>query len=376
MALSLSNFLYRTAALLLLLGFLAQATTVTYDFNVTWVVTNPDGAFQRPTIGINGQWPLPHITATVGDRVVVNVNNQLGNQSTSLHFHGLYMNGTTHMDGAVGVSQCSIPPGASFTYEFMVSYLNDFIPFEKFSIDSSQIDQPGTYWYHSHDSGQYPDGLRGALVVNDPESPYKGQYDEEVVLTLSDWYHDQMSPLLKKFISVANPTGAEPVPDGALMNDTQNLTFPVEPGKTYMFRMINMGAFAGQYLWFEGHTMRIVEVDGIYTEPAEADMIYLTTAQRYSVLVTMRNDTDSNFAIVGSMDQDLFDTIPPTLNPNVTGWLVYDKTKDLPKPALLDDLDPFDDFSLIPTDGEELYDVVDYSFNLDVKMDNLGDGAN
>lgn len=123
------------------------------------------------------------------------------------------------------------------------------------------------------------------------------------MLTLSDWYHDQMPPLLKKFISVANPTGAEPVPDGALMNDRQNLTLPVEPGKTYMFRMVNMGAFAGQYLWFEGHTMRIVEVDGIYTEPAEAEMIYLAAAQRYSVLVTMKNATESNFAIVSSMDQ-------------------------------------------------------------------------
>ncbi len=76
------------------------------------------------------------------------------------------------------------------------------------------------------------------------------------------------------------------------------------------------------------------------------------------------------------MSKDLFDTVPPTLNPNVTGWLVYDRTKDLPKPALLENLDPFDDFSLVPTDGEELYDLVDYSFNLDVKMDNLGDGAN
>ncbi len=87
------------------------------------------------------------------------------------------------------------------------------------------------------------------------------------------------------------------------MNDTQNTTIPVEPGKTYLFRMINMGAFAGQYLWFEGHTMRIVEVDGIYTEPAETETIYITTAQRYSVLVTMKNNTDSNFAIVSSMDQ-------------------------------------------------------------------------
>ena len=99
---------------------LAGAATVNYDFNITWVTANPDGAFERPTIGINGQWPLPQITANVGDRVVVNVLNQLGNQTTSLHFHGIYMNGTTEMDGVVGVSQCSIPPGGSFRYDFKV----------------------------------------------------------------------------------------------------------------------------------------------------------------------------------------------------------------------------------------------------------------
>ena len=148
--------------------------------------------------------------------------------------------------------------------------------------------------------------------MNDPNSPYKDQYDEEIVLTFSDWYHDQMADLIPNFISVINPTGAEPVPNAALMNDTQNLTVSIEPGKTYMFRMINIGAFAGQYVWFEGHTMRIVEVDGIYTEAADAEMIYLTAAQRYSVLITMKNDTSSNFAIVGSMD-----TVTPTCLYNI-----------------------------------------------------------
>ena len=107
---------------------------------------------------------------------------------------------------------------------------------------------------------------------------------------------------MKIFVNVANPTGAEPVPDAALMNDTQNMTSMFEPGKTYMFRIINIGAFAGQYLWFEGHNMSIVEVDGIYTEPAEAEMIYLTAAQRYSVLITAKNDTSTNYAFVASMD--------------------------------------------------------------------------
>lgn len=96
------------------------AATVTYDFTVSWVSANPDGLHDRPTIGINGQWPPPTITANANDTVVVNVDNQLGNQTTTLHFHGLYMEGSTHMDGAMQVSQCGIEPGQSFTYEFTV----------------------------------------------------------------------------------------------------------------------------------------------------------------------------------------------------------------------------------------------------------------
>lgn len=127
-------------------------------------------------------------------------------------------------------------------------------------------------------------------------------YDEEVVLSVSDWYHDQMTDLIPKFLNKANPTGAEPVPDSALFNDTQDVQVKIEPGKTYLFRMVNIGAFAGQRVWFEGHTMKIVEVDGIYTDPYEADMIYLTAAQRYSFLLTAKNDTNANYAFVGSMD--------------------------------------------------------------------------
>lgn len=166
-----------------------------------------------------------------------------------------------------------------------------------------QVDQPGTYWYHSHERAQYPDGQRGPLIIHDPDSPFKDDYDEELVLTLSDWYHDDMTSLLASFLSVTNPSGAEPVPDSALMNDTQNLQIKVEPNKTYMLRIVNMAAFAAQYFWIEGHTMRVVEVDGVYTKPAEAEQLYITTAQRYSVLLTTKNDTSKNFAIVGSMDE-------------------------------------------------------------------------
>lgn len=261
-----------------------QAALVELKWNITWVTANPDNAFQRATMGINGHWPLPVVQVDKGDRLLVHVNNQLGSESTSFHFHGLYQNGTNDMDGVVGVTQCGIPPGSSFTYNFTV-------------------DQIGTYWYHSHIRGQYPDGLRGPMVIRDPENPFAGQYDEETTLTLSDWYHESMPKLIKSFISVTNPTGAEPVPNAALMNDTQNATFSVQPGKTYLFHVINMGAFAGQYFWIEGHQMRVVEVDGVWTEPAVANMLYIATAQRYSILVTALDGASSNYAIVGSMDQ-------------------------------------------------------------------------
>lgn len=41
---------------------------------------------------------------------------------------------------------------------------------------------------HSHEKGQYPDGLRGPMIIDDPEDPYADEYDEEYVLTISDWY--------------------------------------------------------------------------------------------------------------------------------------------------------------------------------------------
>ena len=139
--------------------------------------------------------------------------------------------------------------------------------------------------------------------MHDPDDPHKDLYDEEIVLTLSDWYHDRMKVLIPEFMSYTNPTGAEPVPKAALFNDTQNITVSVQPGKTYLFRIINMAAFAAQYFWFEDHEMQVVAVDGVYTDPMKAEMVYITAAQRVSVLVTMKNTTNANFPFVGSMDE-------------------------------------------------------------------------
>jgi len=73
MALSLSNFLTPIVGLLAL----ANAATITYDWNITWVDANPDGLAERPVMSINGQWPLPVLNITKGDRVIANVHNQV-----------------------------------------------------------------------------------------------------------------------------------------------------------------------------------------------------------------------------------------------------------------------------------------------------------
>lgn len=151
--------------------------------------------------------------------------------------------------------------------------------------------------------GQYPEGLRAPFIIRDPHMPFQNQTDGEIVMSVSDWYHTSIAELTKSFLSVTNPSGAEPVPDAALMNDTSSVKINVQPNKSYMLRLVNMGGFAAHRFWVEGHTMRIVEVDGVWTEPQEASMIYMAVAQRYSVLITTKNDTGANFPMVTSMDE-------------------------------------------------------------------------
>ena len=106
---------------LLLLGFchISFAKTVKYDWSIDWVTASPDG-FARPVIGINGQWPCPQVDVDLGDRLIVTIHNNLGNESTGLHWHGINQDGYPTMDGSAGVAQCPVPPNSSFTYDFPV----------------------------------------------------------------------------------------------------------------------------------------------------------------------------------------------------------------------------------------------------------------
>ena len=75
------------------------------EWNVTYIMANPDGQFERRVMGVNGKWPLPPIELEYGDRLELKVNNQLGDVVTGLHAHGLYQNGTNYYDGPTGVVQ-------------------------------------------------------------------------------------------------------------------------------------------------------------------------------------------------------------------------------------------------------------------------------
>ena len=46
----------------------------------------------------------------------------------------------------------------------------------------------GTFWYHSHLSTQYCDGLRGALVLYDPDDPHKDLFDVDDGKLPQLWY--------------------------------------------------------------------------------------------------------------------------------------------------------------------------------------------
>jgi FtsP/CotA-like multicopper oxidase with cupredoxin domain len=74
------------------------------------------------------------------------------------------------MDGVASVSQCGIPPGQSFTYEFVIT------------------GQRGTFWWHAHLGLHYTDGLYGPIVIHDSEEMVP-ETDEESVIFFEDVYH-------------------------------------------------------------------------------------------------------------------------------------------------------------------------------------------
>ncbi|KIM58002.1 laccase [Scleroderma citrinum Foug A] len=241
----------------------------------------PDG-FTRSTVLAGGTFPGPLIQAHKGDDFRINVINQLSDTSmdtsTSVHWHGIFQHRTNWADGASFVNQCPIPPNDSFLYSFTVP------------------DQAGTFWYHSHLSAQYCDGLRGPLVIYDDDDPLADMYDVDdasTVIMLSDWYH-KTSPQLYKAIPFT--------PDATLINGLGRYSggplsplavINVEYGKRYRFRLIGASCDPWFNFTMDGHNMTIIEADGIEVEPVVVDSLPIFVGQRYSVVVTADQPVDN-----------------------------------------------------------------------------------
>jgi FtsP/CotA-like multicopper oxidase with cupredoxin domain len=65
----------------------------------------------------------PAVHSTTGDTIRIHATNGLGNSQlgTAIHAHGMMFNNTNWYDGAVGVTQCPIPPGETLTYDIDTS---------------------------------------------------------------------------------------------------------------------------------------------------------------------------------------------------------------------------------------------------------------
>ncbi|KIK22215.1 laccase [Pisolithus microcarpus 441] len=253
------------------------------DLEITNKVIAPDG-FPRTAVLAGGTFPGPLIAAQKGDQFRINVINQLYNTSmnttTSVHWHGIFQHKSNWADGTAFVTQCPIQPNGSFLHSFVVHK------------------QAGTFWYHSHLSAQYCDGLRGPLVIYDPHDPYAYMYDvddESTVIVLSDWYH-VLSPQM--YTGPFNPSSTlinglgrysnGPASPLAVVNVTQ--------GKRYRFRLVGASCDPWFNFTIDGHPMTVIEADGNLVDPVVVDSIPVYAGQRYSVVVTA-NQTVGNYWI-------------------------------------------------------------------------------
>ena len=134
----------------------------------------PIGSNMGSPITINGQMPGPLIRLKEGQRAHLNVTNHL-NQDTSIHWHGIIL--PPDMDGVPGVSFAGIKPGETFKYAF-------------------DVEQNGTYWYHSHSGLQEQLGHLGPLVI-DPANGDIGA-DREHTIILSDWTFSDPHEVMRK----------------------------------------------------------------------------------------------------------------------------------------------------------------------------------
>ena len=159
---------------LILFPLLIGARTVDYQLTIAQKNITIKGKTST-ALAINDSIPSPTLYFNEGDVARIEVRNNLKNEPTSLHWHGLLL--PNDQDGVPFLTTPQINPGSSLTYHFPLTH-------------------PGTYWYHSHAGLQEQRGLYGAIVVR-PKKQSGPTVDRDYVVVLSDFTHENPSLVMR-----------------------------------------------------------------------------------------------------------------------------------------------------------------------------------
>ena len=218
----------------------------------------------------NGEYPGPEIRAVEGERVRVTVENDLP-EETTIHWHGMALNGDNAMDGVPGVTQEAIAPGEEFVYEF-------------------DAEPAGTHWYHSHVGLQLDRELLGPLVVEE-RNPHVG-YDAEHTLILDEYLPEEprvesedgmggMGGMSGSFPGAPPAKGT--LVNGALPSDPAQ--FGIAEGERVRLRLINAAAATTYAVGIDDHRLTVTHADGPAVEPVTVDTLEIGMGERYDVIV-------------------------------------------------------------------------------------------
>ncbi|CAI0554223.1 unnamed protein product [Linum tenue] len=260
-----------------------------YTWTVTYGTISPLGAPQQ-VILINGQFPGPQLDVVTNDNLVLNLINKL-DVPFLLTWNGIKQRKNSWQDGVLGTN-CPIPPGSNYTYNFQPK------------------DQIGSFNYFPSTGFHRAAGGYGAInVYQRPRIPIPyATPDGDFTLLVGDWYKTDHKALQASLDS----GNSLPLPDGVLINGHTQATFSGDQGnspchyspskdscKTYKFRVSNVGLKNTLNFRIQGHTMKLIEVEGSHVVQNMYDSLDVHVGQSVNVLVTL-NQAPKDYYIVAS----------------------------------------------------------------------------
>ncbi|KAF2850170.1 multicopper oxidase [Plenodomus tracheiphilus IPT5] len=228
--------------------------TRTYDLHVAYQTIAPDGV-TRNGLTINGQFPGPLIEANWGDWILFKVTNDLTDEGTSVHAHGLFQKETSWYDGVPAIDQCPITPNGE-VYEMLF-----------------RADRYGSSWYHSHYSAQHSGGVSSRYGHLRPETR-KERYRRWAQTTPSN------NMLINGRMNCPCANTTLPCISNAVIS---KLRF--ESGKMHLLRLIETAADATVKFSIDGHQLKVIAVDYNPVDPYTTNVVTLTIGRRADVIV-------------------------------------------------------------------------------------------